>query len=243
MKSRVVEVVARGESLLVEESYMDCGTIVSRRVIKILRAAETNFSYGRQHNIVLNERKRPKKTISTPINTETIGRAKIEHRASSAELKEIRVLEIARAVDVIMIKFNCPICNQYCFSGIDSPYCDKCGDKLNDFHLDIKKVKNKRNITAIPDKKRRSTGRITKKQISLLLDIQEYICAYCTCDLRKTDYHVDHIIPVAAGGTSNINNLAMSCSECNLIASSKVFSDINSKRAFILDTIKQKRKI
>jgi hypothetical protein len=48
-------------------------------------------------------------------------------------------------------------------------------------------------------------------------------------------YHVDHVIPVAAGGTNNLNNLVIACPICNLIASSKVFPSLMAKKLFVLN--------
>lgn len=39
-------------------------------------------------------------------------------------------------------------------------------------------------------------------------------CAYCRRQLGA-DYHVDHIVPVAAGGTSEPGNLQFACPDCN----------------------------
>jgi hypothetical protein len=42
-------------------------------------------------------------------------------------------------------------------------------------------------------------------------------CGYCQArqDLSPATFEVEHIIPVAAGGTSEENNLWLSCSSCN----------------------------
>jgi len=43
-------------------------------------------------------------------------------------------------------------------------------------------------------------------------------CEYCLKpDIAATyGYHVDHIIPIFHGGTSNLDNLAWACFECNV---------------------------
>lgn len=63
--------------------------------------------------------------------------------------------------------------------------------------------------------------------------MQEYQCMYCYIDIRTKQYHVDHVIPLAAGGTNNLDNLVIACSECNLTASTKVFPSIYDKRNYI----------
>src|SRR5258708_19812183 len=46
-----------------------------------------------------------------------------------------------------------------------------------------------------------------------VLDRDSHKCSYCgsTCDLT-----IDHIIPVAKGGTSTIENLRTLCGRCNM---------------------------
>jgi HNH endonuclease len=64
------------------------------------------------------------------------------------------------------------------------------------------------------------------------LDVQEYLrlenqqngrCALCGIPLvRKSVPHIDHKIPVAFGGSSQIHNLQLLCSSCNLGKSSSL---------------------
>lgn len=43
------------------------------------------------------------------------------------------------------------------------------------------------------------------------------ICMKCGKRVQKGDYHVDHIMPLAAGGDEwDLGNLELSCPECNL---------------------------
>ena len=41
-------------------------------------------------------------------------------------------------------------------------------------------------------------------------------CAYCDTDVDLDSCHIDHVIPVAKGGTSKLSNLAISCPPCNM---------------------------
>ncbi|TVO59799.1 HNH endonuclease [Denitromonas halophila] len=41
-------------------------------------------------------------------------------------------------------------------------------------------------------------------------------CVFCGCTGEKTSLHVDHIKPVAKGGSSKLDFLATLCEECNL---------------------------
>lgn len=40
-------------------------------------------------------------------------------------------------------------------------------------------------------------------------------CAYCGRDLPFSDMTVDHVIPLAKGGTSSIQNMVPACIQCN----------------------------
>lgn len=51
---------------------------------------------------------------------------------------------------------------------------------------------------------------------------------------------IDHLLPVAAGGSDDFNNLVLSCVLCNSIAGSRVFDDEDKRRRYIL---KRRRKM
>jgi 5-methylcytosine-specific restriction endonuclease McrA len=42
------------------------------------------------------------------------------------------------------------------------------------------------------------------------------VCALCNIDLENVQRHVDHIIPLGAGGTHTRDNVRVLCSDCNL---------------------------
>lgn len=49
------------------------------------------------------------------------------------------------------------------------------------------------------------------------------VCMKCGKRVRENDYHVDHIVPLAAGGDEwDLNNLELSCPKCNLQKGAKV---------------------
>jgi HNH endonuclease len=58
-------------------------------------------------------------------------------------------------------------------------------------------------------------GRFTKAEIEALFQRQRGKCAYCSKSIRK-GYHVDHVIPLARGGTNWITNIALACAGCNI---------------------------
>ena len=41
-------------------------------------------------------------------------------------------------------------------------------------------------------------------------------CVYCDEDLSAAEIHMDHVIPESRGGTTDYNNLQVTCRKCNL---------------------------
>lgn len=75
--------------------------------------------------------------------------------------------------------------------------------------------------------KRKATSRrntITKAVRFAILERDNHMCQYCGS--KATDgvkLQVDHIIPVAKGGTDSLNNLITSCIDCNQGKSDRLF--------------------
>lgn len=65
-----------------------------------------------------------------------------------------------------------------------------------------------------------------------------YICGYC---FERKATQVDHIIPVAYAEMNEESNLIACCCDCNLIAGSKVFENIEAKRAYIQEELKTRK--
>jgi 5-methylcytosine-specific restriction endonuclease McrA len=59
------------------------------------------------------------------------------------------------------------------------------------------------------------SGSHTLADILAQMNIQRGKCVYCRCDITKS-YQVDHIVPVARGGTNDKANLQLLCKPCNL---------------------------
>lgn len=53
----------------------------------------------------------------------------------------------------------------------------------------------------------------------------KFTCQYCGRSAPDVVLHVDHIIPVAKGGTNDILNLVTSCSDCNLGKGARTLDD------------------
>lgn len=64
-------------------------------------------------------------------------------------------------------------------------------------------------------------GEYTVDDIHLHYKNQKGKCWYCQIEL-KGKYHIDHRIPLSRGGSNYPNNLALTCSRCNLSKSDKL---------------------
>lgn len=65
-------------------------------------------------------------------------------------------------------------------------------------------------------RKRAAEGKHSFKDIDKLIILQKNRCAYCKKTFLKTKRHVDHIIPLARGGSNWPHNLQLLCQLCNL---------------------------
>lgn len=71
-------------------------------------------------------------------------------------------------------------------------------------------------------KRKGAAGEFNSEDVAEILKRQKYKCAECGVSVRrKINRHVDHIIPIALGGTSWPNNLQILCPPCNLSKGAK----------------------
>lgn len=78
---------------------------------------------------------------------------------------------------------------------------------------------------------------ITKGQRSMAFLKTKGRCAYCGCKLDKSKYHVDHLVPLAANGKTNKDNLFAACPDCNLCKSNLTIDEFRQKIAgFLTET-------
>jgi len=59
------------------------------------------------------------------------------------------------------------------------------------------------------------------QELEYLLELQDYKCNNCDCDITQGK-HLDHHIPLSKGGTHSINNVVWLCPTCNMRKSDKM---------------------
>jgi 5-methylcytosine-specific restriction endonuclease McrA len=69
-------------------------------------------------------------------------------------------------------------------------------------------------------KKRGSGGKLSKGIVSHLMTEQKSRCVYCANVL--TVFHLDHIVPISAGGLNEDSNVQLLCPQCNLQKGAKM---------------------
>jgi 5-methylcytosine-specific restriction endonuclease McrA len=87
--------------------------------------------------------------------------------------------------------------------------------ELRAVRLEIAKKKRREYERLKQFRRRGAPGRYTKADIDRLFLFQGGKCVSCLCGL-KTGYHVDHVLPIALGGTNDPKNLQLLCAPCNL---------------------------
>lgn len=69
---------------------------------------------------------------------------------------------------------------------------------------------------------------------SKLFIFQKGKCAVCKKRIRKLNYHIDHIIPLARGGRNVDGNVQLTCPKCNLEKGHKDPIAFMQERGFLL---------
>lgn len=74
--------------------------------------------------------------------------------------------------------------------------------------------KSRQYVHARRARKRGNGGKYTAEDIAEICKMQRGKCAYCPASL-KNKYHVDHIVPLARGGSNERRNVQLTCPKCN----------------------------
>lgn len=69
-------------------------------------------------------------------------------------------------------------------------------------------------------RKKASGGSYTQGQIASLSKLQRHKCACCADSIKK-EFHIDHNVPLAKGGSNDISNIQLLCPPCNRRKSDK----------------------
>ena len=59
------------------------------------------------------------------------------------------------------------------------------------------------------------------KELIELLELQDYKCNLCACNIRDK-HHLDHHVPLSKGGTHTLDNVVFLCPTCNIVKSNKM---------------------
>ena len=61
----------------------------------------------------------------------------------------------------------------------------------------------------------------------MVVERDGWVCTYCDCDtsLPENGYAIDHVYPLAKGGSNDIDNLTMACRSCNSSKGDKILDD------------------
>lgn len=108
-----------------------------------------------------------------------------------------------------------------------------------DQHKAIQEAYRKRNPEAvrIRDHARRAIGKQSsnnaKGLIKKLVKLQRGLCPCCSLPLGD-DFHMDHIIPLALGGSVDASNIQLMRATCNQQKSAKHPVDFMQSRGFLL---------
>ncbi len=76
--------------------------------------------------------------------------------------------------------------------------------------------------------------RVTNRQKQIVRERARGLCEYCRSQMRFSthDFSVEHIVPVARGGSSTLGNLALACQGCN---------NCKHTRMMVTDPVTEKR--
>ena len=90
---------------------------------------------------------------------------------------------------------------------------------ITNFECEERKVANTAHRNT-PRSKQISGGKHTAADIMELRTLQNHRCARCKVDVQH-GFHVDHIMPLALGGSNTKENLQILCQKCNLSKGAK----------------------
>ena len=78
-----------------------------------------------------------------------------------------------------------------------------------------------------------ASGTFNADDVRLLMRLQKGKCPVCLSTIRDK-YHIDHVLPLASGGTNDRLNIQLLCPDCNLSKNASHPIDFMQRRGFLL---------
>lgn len=91
---------------------------------------------------------------------------------------------------------------------------EKINARNNEYYTNNKEAHAIRTFNTYARRKN-ADGNISLEDVEFLRDIQNNKCIYCLADLSEVNNEIDHQTSIINGGSNNIDNLAITCRECN----------------------------
>ena len=101
---------------------------------------------------------------------------------------------------------------------------EKSTEKIREYQQRYQtKYPEKRRIISHNYRARKNSngGKLSKDVAYKLLMLQHSKCAICKKNLKKTGFHLDHVVPLARGGKNIDANIQLTCPKCNTSKGSK----------------------
>ena len=111
------------------------------------------------------------------------------------------------------LHFYCKVCQR----ALKKEYDDKNRDQSRKKSLEYYRNNRERyrdNSRRYRIRKYQLGGKFTHKQLDELYKSQKGLCKYCGVFVGLA-FDLDHIVPLSKGGTSAIENMAITCGKCN----------------------------
>lgn len=118
-------------------------------------------------------------------------------------------------------------------------FCDNCQNKNIEIPTDhISNVYYVGNVIGWIVKCESPSKKRIHRNYKKTYERDKYTCQYCGYNLKNAKkflpLHIDHVRPHSAHGGNSLNNLVVSCQDCNLLVSNKWFKSFEEKKEFIL---------
>lgn len=73
-------------------------------------------------------------------------------------------------------------------------------------------------------RRRGASGTHTAADVKAQAKRQRHRCYWCKGSVHKNEYHIDHVIPLKAGGSNGRENIVIACRACNLKKGARIWT-------------------